>query len=219
MKWNEWCFRSHFCTVRLYWTRTIWVNDMNFVMNHAPGAGLITWPVDLCPSRYQFHSCPNKCMSNIVQYASIINYTNVQHTKFPIILKKQLDKSPVQLFWQQAGPIIETIFQPFILAIILDLHHHLARCQIPLLPLRNQSNQKSIVITYVDDFRTCIKSSMLLSFRKWMVFQATILHCKAILFHYYKSCHRCRINWLLDMLICSPVCYHYAMTALMKFQE
>ena len=33
---NEWCVRPPFCTVR---QGTTWANEMNFVMNHAPGAG------------------------------------------------------------------------------------------------------------------------------------------------------------------------------------
>ena len=35
---NDWCCRPRFCTVRLYWARD---NEMNFVVNHAPGAGSI----------------------------------------------------------------------------------------------------------------------------------------------------------------------------------
>ena len=45
-KWNEWCFRPRFCTVRLYWARTTWANKINFVMNHVLGAGSIAGPVD-----------------------------------------------------------------------------------------------------------------------------------------------------------------------------
>ena len=38
-KINEWwCFRLQFSTVRLYWARA---DEMNFGMNHAPGAGWI----------------------------------------------------------------------------------------------------------------------------------------------------------------------------------
>ena len=40
-KWvNEWCLRAQFCTVTK--PETTWANEMNFGMNHAPGAGLIT---------------------------------------------------------------------------------------------------------------------------------------------------------------------------------
>ena len=46
LRMNEWCFRPKFCTVRLYWAGANWANEMNFVMNHARGAGLITRPVD-----------------------------------------------------------------------------------------------------------------------------------------------------------------------------
>ena len=35
-----------FCTVRLYWTRETWAIEINFNMNHAPGAGSIIRPVD-----------------------------------------------------------------------------------------------------------------------------------------------------------------------------
>ena len=44
--WNEWCLRPRFCTVRLHRAGDNLANVMNFVMNHAPGAGLITRPVD-----------------------------------------------------------------------------------------------------------------------------------------------------------------------------
>ena len=46
LKWNGWCFGPWFCTVRIYWARDNMVNEMNFVMNHALGAGLIGRPVD-----------------------------------------------------------------------------------------------------------------------------------------------------------------------------
>ena len=47
MKWNKCCFRARFCPVRLYTGPGIsWVNEMNFVVNHAPGAGSIA---DLFP--------------------------------------------------------------------------------------------------------------------------------------------------------------------------
>ena len=42
--WNI-SFMPRFCTARLYWAGTTWANEMNFVMNHASGAGLITRPV------------------------------------------------------------------------------------------------------------------------------------------------------------------------------
>ena len=38
--------------VRLYWAGDDLVNEMNFVMDHAPGAGSIARPVDQkCPNR------------------------------------------------------------------------------------------------------------------------------------------------------------------------
>ena len=37
---NEWCFRPRFCTVSIYWAGETWANEINFGMNHAPGAGL-----------------------------------------------------------------------------------------------------------------------------------------------------------------------------------
>ena len=42
---NEWCLRSLFCTVT--GPGITWANEMNLVMNHAPGAGSIARPVDL----------------------------------------------------------------------------------------------------------------------------------------------------------------------------
>ena len=37
-------FKGHkICTVR---PQTTWANEINFVMNHAPGSGLIALPVD-----------------------------------------------------------------------------------------------------------------------------------------------------------------------------
>ena len=51
---NDWCFKPRFCTVRLHWAHA-----MNFVMNHAPGAGSMARPVDqqssALPLRYR---CP-----------------------------------------------------------------------------------------------------------------------------------------------------------------
>ena len=41
----KWCFRPRFFTV-LGWGTT-WANEMKFLMNHAPCAGLITQPIDL----------------------------------------------------------------------------------------------------------------------------------------------------------------------------
>ena len=41
----KWCFRPRFCTVRLNWARDKRLM-INFVMNHAAGAGLIARPVD-----------------------------------------------------------------------------------------------------------------------------------------------------------------------------
>ena len=38
-------FLAIICTVRLYWAGSTWVNEMNFVMNHAPGARSISRPV------------------------------------------------------------------------------------------------------------------------------------------------------------------------------
>ena len=32
--------------IRLYWAGATWGNEVNFVMNHAPGAGSIARPVD-----------------------------------------------------------------------------------------------------------------------------------------------------------------------------
>ena len=58
-------FRPRFCTVIL---GTTWVNEMNFVMTHAPGAGSIARPVDQQPSTWivyltkyinDSNSCPN----------------------------------------------------------------------------------------------------------------------------------------------------------------
>ena len=64
MKWNDLCFRPWFCIVRLYWAGATWANEMNFVMNHVPGAGSITQPavdqqssvLPLCYGR-PLHSC------------------------------------------------------------------------------------------------------------------------------------------------------------------
>ena len=47
MKWNELCFRPRFCTCKAILYRgqpglMRWI----FIMNHAPGAGSIAWPVD-----------------------------------------------------------------------------------------------------------------------------------------------------------------------------
>ena len=47
----------------LYYTGpgTTWANEMNFGMNHAPGAGLIARPVDLQSSVLPLcHDCPHK---------------------------------------------------------------------------------------------------------------------------------------------------------------
>ena len=44
---NKWCFRPQFCTVWLYWAGQNWANEMNFGMQHAPGAGSIAQFVDL----------------------------------------------------------------------------------------------------------------------------------------------------------------------------
>ena len=45
-KRNHWCFRPRLCIVRLYWAETTWANEMNFLLDHAPGAGSIARPVD-----------------------------------------------------------------------------------------------------------------------------------------------------------------------------
>ena len=37
------------CNTILGWVGTTWANEINFVMNHAPGAGSITRPVDQHP--------------------------------------------------------------------------------------------------------------------------------------------------------------------------
>ena len=44
---NDCCFRSQFYISKLYWTEDNLGKWVNFGMNHAPGAGLITPPVDL----------------------------------------------------------------------------------------------------------------------------------------------------------------------------
>ena len=43
----EWCFRLDSALKGYTGPGTTWVNKRNFVMNHAPGAGLIAEPVDL----------------------------------------------------------------------------------------------------------------------------------------------------------------------------
>ena len=46
------CFRPQLCTVMLYSTGGNLANEVNSGMNHAPGAGSITQPVDLQSSQY-----------------------------------------------------------------------------------------------------------------------------------------------------------------------
>ena len=42
----------------LYWAGTTWANEMNFVMNHATGAGSIARPVDQLSSVMPlYHGC------------------------------------------------------------------------------------------------------------------------------------------------------------------
>ena len=44
---NKRYFRSRFCTVKaIAGPGTTWANELNFVLNHAPGAGSIARPVD-----------------------------------------------------------------------------------------------------------------------------------------------------------------------------
>ena len=43
---NDWCFRPRFCTV-LGNKWATWANEMNFGINHAPGAGSTAWRLDL----------------------------------------------------------------------------------------------------------------------------------------------------------------------------
>ena len=52
-KWNEYCFRPWFCTVRRYWAGDL-CNEMNCGMNHAPGAGSI---LDLLTSSTARYHC------------------------------------------------------------------------------------------------------------------------------------------------------------------
>ena len=42
---DDWCFKPQFCTGKIYWRGDRLVNEMNFDMNHAPGAGSIARPV------------------------------------------------------------------------------------------------------------------------------------------------------------------------------
>ena len=51
---SEWCFTPQFSTVRLYQARETWANAMSFGMNHAPGAGSITRPIDTL--QYTLHT-------------------------------------------------------------------------------------------------------------------------------------------------------------------
>ena len=47
--------RPRFCTVRLYWAEDNLANEMNFVTNHAPGAGTLARPVDQKSSALPLH--------------------------------------------------------------------------------------------------------------------------------------------------------------------
>ena len=63
-----------FALLRLYWGRATWANEMNFVMNHAPGAGSIVRPVDQQSSVLPlYHGCPYKHRVQIQPtYAEIV---------------------------------------------------------------------------------------------------------------------------------------------------
>ena len=52
-------FKPRFCTVRLCWAGKTWANEMNFVMNHAPGAGSNAQPADQQSSALPLsYGCP-----------------------------------------------------------------------------------------------------------------------------------------------------------------
>ena len=56
---------------RLYWARDLG-NQMNFVMNHAPGAGSIAQPVDQQSSALPlYHGCPQRKVRVMTDYGVI----------------------------------------------------------------------------------------------------------------------------------------------------
>ena len=73
-KWNELCLRLQYCIVKVTLGRGNWANEMNYVMNHAPGAGSIARTVEQQSSALPlYHGCPKFPITKTNEWINSMN--------------------------------------------------------------------------------------------------------------------------------------------------